>query len=65
MSDNEPTVKYNAELSKSAYVPTAVNVHRLTRAQGDIARLCTRIAVDEVLAFQVWCALDEAGFFGE
>lgn len=61
MSDNDPTVKYSEELSKSAYVPTAVNVFQLTRAQSDIARLCARIALDEELAFQVWCALDKAG----
>lgn len=65
MSDNEPTVKYSEELSKSAYVPTAVNVRQLSRAQADIARLCARIAVDEELAFRAWEALDEAGLIDD
>lgn len=63
MSDNEPTVKYSEELSKSAFVPTAVNIYQLSRAQADIAKLCAQIAVDEEFAFRVWDALYRAGYF--
>lgn len=47
---------------KSAYVPTAVNVHQLTRAQADIAKLCALIAVDKDFAFEIWCVLTDLRF---
>lgn len=50
---------------KSAYVPTAVNVAQLTRAQADIAKLCAQIAVDKEFALQVWRTLDKAGFIDD